>query len=320
MRTRFMVGDDMEIIQIELGKTIQLAQPIAACIGYFDGFHAGHQALFQATLQAAKQKGLKSAIITFDPDPWVVIKGIQNIKHLSSLQDRALWALQDGFDYMIIMQFTKDLAAQPPEDFIKQMLFPLGIQHLVCGFDFHFGARGKGNVAMLQQYESASFQVEEIKEVLYNNDKISSTRISKEVEAGNMQLVTKLLSRPYQMQGVVIPGRQQGRRIGFPTANIDLSDNYILPKQGVYVGEVIYDEQVYMGMVNVGYNLTFNTREDLSLEVNILDFHKMIYGERVVLRFLHYLREELKFANIEELIEQLKVDEADTRKYFEERR
>lgn len=307
----------MEIIEVKLGQPIVVPNKIAACIGYFDGFHVGHQGLFQATLEAAKKHHLYSAIITFDPDPWIVLKGMEQMTHISSLQDRARWALEFGFDYFVLIQFTKDLAALSPEQFVQDILTPLSINHLVCGFDFRFGAKGQGTANWLKNYQGGSFAVQEVPEITYEGTKISSTRITAEIEQGNMELVTKLLSRPYQVEGCVIPGRQQGRKIGFPTANVKLKDFYMIPKGGVYIGEVVYDQQQYQAMINIGYNPTFNNSETISIEVYILDFHKMIYGELLQVRFLKYLRTELRFESVEALIDRMKVDEQETRTYFE---
>lgn len=308
----------MEIIEVKLGQPIASTKQMAACIGYFDGFHVGHQGLFQATLAAAKKQNLHSAIITFDPDPWVVLKGIDQMTHISSLQDRARWALELGFDYFVLVEFTKELATLSPTVFADQILIPLSIRHLICGFDFRFGAKGEGSVQWLKEYAKATFKVQEVPEITYEGLKISSTRVTNEIEAGNMSLVTTLLSRPYQVEGYVIPGRQQGRNIGFPTANVKLKDFYIIPKRGVYIGEVVYDQQQYQAMINIGYNPTFNTSDTISIEVHILDFHKMIYGELLQVRFLSYLRPEAKFASVDELITRMQIDEHETRVYFEE--
>lgn len=308
----------MKVCNITLHDNAEINENIAACIGYFDGFHKGHQGLFYATLAAAKNKGIKSAIITFNPDPWVVLKGMkeEEITHISTLHDRQKWAEKLGFDYFIELNFTKEMACLDPQIFISSILEPLHIQHLVCGFDFHFGAMGKGNACVLK--EANKFEVEEIKEITYQGSKISSTRISEAIEQGNMELVSYLLTRPYTMSGTVIHGQAKGHKIGFPTANIALSGNYIATKQGVYIGKIKVRGKLYQTMVNIGYNPTFNLRDRISIEAYILDFEGDIYGEEVELMLYHFLREEKKYNSIEELQAVLKQNVIDTRNYFKE--
>lgn len=308
----------MEIISVSMCENNQIKEDIAACIGYFDGFHKGHQGLFFATLAAAKNKGLKSAIITFNPDPWVVIKGIDEseITHISTLKDRQGWAEKLGFDYFIELNFDKAMASLLPEDFINQILTPLHIKHLVCGFDFHFGLKGMGNPEILRNVNA--FEVEEIKEITYLGSKISSTRIVEAIENANMELVTYLLTRPYTLSGTVIHGQAKGHGIGFPTANIQLAGNYIPVKNGVYIGKILVNSREYKTMVNIGYNPTFNLRDRISIEAHILDFNEDIYGADVQLMLYHYLREEKKYNSIDELKAELHQNVLDTRNYFKE--
>lgn len=308
----------MKIVLVSMHENALINEDIAACIGYFDGFHKGHQGLFYATLAAAKNKGLKSAIITFNPDPWVVIKGIneEDITHISTLKDRQKWAKKLGFDYFIELNFDKKMANLMPEDFINRILMPLNIKHLVCGFDFHFGAKGMGNPEILRNVNL--FEVEEIKEITYLGSKISSTRISEAIEKGDMELVSYLLTRPYTMSGTIIHGQAKGHGIGFPTANIQLSGNYIPVKNGVYIGKILVNDSEYKTMVNIGYNPTFNLRERISIEAHILDFDMDIYGCDVELMLYHYLREEKKYNSIDELKAELNQNVLDTRNYFKE--
>lgn len=308
----------MKICSIKMHENINISENIAACIGYFDGFHRGHQGLFYATLSAAKNKGLKSAIITFNPDPWVVIKGIkeEEITHISTLKDRQRWAEKLGFDYFIELSFDKEMASLLPDEFIKLLLVPMRIQHLVCGFDFHFGMKGLGSPEFLKN--ANVFEVEEIKEITYLGNKISSTRISNAIEEGNMELATYLLTRPYTMCGTVIHGQSKGHLIGFPTANIKLSGNYIPAKKGVYIGKVRIKNREYQAMVNIGNNPTFNFQSNLSIEAYILDFNETIYDEEIQLMLYHYLREEKKYNSIDELKAVLQQNVFDTRNYFKE--
>ncbi len=311
------VYGSMKVKHIEVDK-VSISEDLVACIGYFDGFHVGHQALFKETLKEAKKYKLKSGLITFDPDPWVTIRGAKDVTHISTMNDRMKWAEEFGFDYFIILDFTKEMAGLSPEDFVEKLLVDNHIKHLVCGFDFHFGDKGKGNTDFLRSKCKEKISVCEIKEVSFNNEKISTTRINGEIEKGNMEFVRTLLSRPYMMHGHVIHGNEKGRTIGVPTANVGLDEPYVLPKVGVYVGKAEVRGKEYMAMINIGHNPTFNLVNNLSIEAHILDFNEIIYGEPITLYFYNYIRDEQKFSSVDELKKMLMQNIKDTRDYFGE--
>lgn len=308
----------MEIRLISLGNVEKIENGIVACIGYFDGFHKGHQSLFNATLKEANVKNIQSAIITFYPDPWVTIKGIdkRDVPHISTMQDRQRWAEEMGFDYFLMLDFTKEMAALSPNDFMENILRPLQVQYLVCGYDFHFGYKGSGNVEDLRQ--SKMFEVEEINEIQYLEEKISSTRISNAIMQGDMELTHALLSRPYTLYGSVIHGRKKGREIGFPTANIQLNGNYILPKVGVYLGKIEVQGKQYITVISFGYNPTFNHQDHVSIEAHILDFHEQIYDQQIKLEVYQYIRDEKKFDSISDLQQAIQQDCDTAISYFKE--
>lgn len=294
----------MEIINIDLDN-IQTLEPMSACIGYFDGMHIGHMQLIQETIIQANIKQLKSACITFHPDPWCVIKNIQNISHISSMEERIEIGKENGLDYWIILPFTSELSKMSVNEF-EQLLKQMNIQSLICGFDFSYGFKGQGNVQTLEK--QSYFDVVVVDEITYKNEKISSTRIEKEITNGNMEEVYHLLGRHYSIQGSVIDGRKLGKTIGFPTANIRCKYQSILPKIGVYIGFVNVDGNIYKCMINIGHNPTFNYQNNLSIEVYICDFNKEIYGKEITITFHKRIRDEKKFHSKEELIEQLKID------------
>ena len=294
----------MEIINIDLDN-IQTLEPMSACIGYFDGMHIGHMQLIQETIIQANIKQLKSACITFHPDPWCIIKNIQNISHISSMEERIEIGKENGLDYWIILPFTSELSKMSVNEF-EQLLKQMNIQSLICGFDFSYGFKGQGNFQTLEK--QSYFDVVVVDEITYKNEKISSTRIEKEITNGNMEEVYHLLGRHYSIQGSVIDGRKLGKTIGFPTANIRCKYQSILPKIGVYIGFVNVDGNRYKCMINIGHNPTFNYQNNLSIEVYICDFNKEIYGKEITITFHKRIRDEKKFHSKEELIEQLKID------------
>lgn len=307
----------MKVLNIVLNEQLLIDEDLAACIGYFDGFHYGHQGLFNQTLKAAKERNLKSALITFDPDPWVIIKGIDNITHLSSMEDRIKWAEDLGFDYFLILNFTREMSSLEPSKFVEEVLLKNRIKYLVCGFDFHFGAFGKGDAAFLKTYNKDVLRVKEIEEIVYEGSKISTTRITECIDKGDIEKANILLTRPYTLNGVVVKGNQKGRTIGFPTANIKLTNNYVMPQNGVYIGKVMIDNEEYQAMINIGHNPTFNLVDHTSIEAHIIDFNGDIYNKNIKVMLYKFIREEKKFDTVNDLIDELKKNVEQTKEYFE---
>lgn len=292
--------------------TVQTHENIVACIGYFDGFHLGHQSLFNKTLSEAASTSQLSALISFEPDPWTVLKKQTHIQHLTTLKDRKQLAEAMGFDIYITLQFNEEMATMDPLRFIDKLKYS-GIRTLICGFDFRFGHQGLGTIDTLKAAESDDFKVFVIEEKDYLHEKISTTRIKIALEQGQMELAQHLLGRTYGLKGIVVHGQQIGRKIGYPTANLKVDDEYILPKVGVYAGYVSLHGLMYTAMIGLGYNPTVKDDRIVSIEAHLFDFDQDIYDEEVDFLFVHYLRNELKFDGLEGLIEQLKIDELQCR-------
>ena len=192
-------------------------------------------------------------------------------------------------------------------DFINEFIVKTNIKHIICGFDFHFGKNGEGNFETLIQNEKNDYEVSVIKKQEYNHHKISSSYLKEALTNGDVELVEKLLGRYYCVSGKVVHGLKNGRKIGFPTVNID-ANNYFLPKNGVYGVIIVIDGKRYLGMANLGYNPTFNVLTKVSLEVNIFDFDQDVYGKNVTVFFIKKIRYEKRFNSIDELINQLNQD------------
>ncbi len=306
------------MIELKLShENLIINDKLAACIGYFDGFHLGHQSLFNKTLTIAKQKSLKSALISFDPDPWVVLHGVPNANHLTTINDRKVLAEKLGFDIWISIEFDKNMASLSPSEFIIK-LQSINIQELVCGFDFKFGSKGTGTIDTLLSAQSDNFHVHVISEYKVDNEKVSSTRIKIALKNGNMELVKQLLGRYYQLKGIVVGGKQIGRKIGYPTANLQVNSEYVLPKMGVYAGYVTIDSLRYQAMISIGLNPTVKDDRVVSIEAHIFDFDRDIYNKEVSFVYVQYLRPELKFNSLNGLIVQLKEDEKECRKVLKD--
>ncbi|WP_083647632.1 riboflavin biosynthesis protein RibF [Ileibacterium valens] len=281
-------------------------KPMSAAIGFFDGFHKGHEQLIAAAISEAKKNHLKSAVITFAPDPWTVFKPDANRDHLLSDEEKEQFCKNLGIDEMIIIEFTREFAALSPGQF-NEMLVKLNVKYLVCGFDFTYGYKGLGNPQTLKEQDA--FHVEVISSVNDEDGKISSSRIESLIRQGEVSKAASLLGYIYSVNGKVVHGFKRGSSLlGFPTANIETPAGIVLPELGVYTGMAAVDGILYPAMINVGYNPTFDNHS-ISIEGNLLDFHQDLYGKIVRFFFVSRIRPEIRFNNLDELITQLESDQ-----------
>ena len=285
-----------------------IQQP-SVTIGNFDGVHLGHQQLFDAVKNCAAERGGVSVVVTFDPHPLQVLKP-GGIKLISTTEQKIECIQQSGIDILVIIPFNRDFAATTAEDFVRQVLVDrLGVRDLFVGYDYAFGKGRVGDSEFLKaQGESRGFSVTVIEPFYKDSAIVSSTRVRELVMQGRMVDTAELLGRFYQIRGMVQHGKRRGaKEIGFPTANLHISEEDLVPRRGVYVCEVIYDETCYGGVINVGYNPTFSEGV-LIAEVHIFDFNKDIYGKPIKVNLLKFMREEEKFSSIEALSEQIAKD------------
>ena len=308
----------MEIIYLD-GQQLNMPASICSAIGFFDGLHLGHMALVDEVKRVSKQMGYKSALMTFDHHPLFVLGRITQEKYISSMEDRIEILNKEGIDYLFVIRFTKEVAALSPDAFIENYLVNLNIRHVVCGFDFRFGSRNSGSGETLIKYNPDILKVSIIDEVIFENEKISSTRIRNCLDEGHVEELNSLLNRHYAINGHVIGGKKIGREMGFPTANIDYG-SYYLPQNGVYAVKVYLDDKEYLGMCNIGYNPTFHLIDKRSLEVHIFDFDENIYDKHVSVEFYKKTRNEKKFSNKDELMNQLSSDKTTILEYFSKTR
>lgn len=291
------------------GKT-----PVALTIGNFDGVHLGHQAMLIRLKDAAKRLGLPACVMTFEPHPREFFAPDQAPARLTSLREKLKYLIQAEVDCIHVCRFNYDFARISPEQFITRILNrELSVRWLLVGDDFRFGARRTGDLAMLQAYSSANgFTVEAMPSVTIDNQRISSTATRQALAAGNLNQVRKLLGRPYSISGRVIDGDKLGKQIGFPTANIQLKYNHP-PLSGIFVVAVhgamkASPETVLPGVASLGVRPTIHENGKPVLEVHLFDFNQDIYGQHLQVDFLHKLRDEEKYADIDTLIVQIKKD------------
>lgn len=292
--------------------------PLSLAIGYFDGVHLGHQEVINKAKEMAKKNGWKSACLTFDPSPKAVFGNPDDVLYLTLLEEKI--SLMEGLqiDYLFIVPFTQDLAGRLPEQFIQEYIIQLHVKHLVAGFDFTYGKFGKGNMDTIEEHGKGNFTVTKIDKVTHDSKKISSTHIRNLIADGRVEEVPDYLGRYYRMTGIVVHGEKRGREIGFPTANIDASNQYVFPKIGIYVVRLYTGNKWVNGVGSIGFNPTFNEgKEKKFLEIHLIDFNRDIYGEKVIVEWHKRLRDEEKFSGIEALVEQISKDKQNAIDYFQ---
>lgn len=284
--------------------TMENKEPLTMTIGNFDGLHRGHQSLIEHT----KYEDTKSAVLTFFPHPMKVLRSMRDHVILMT-NDKKIELIQEmGIDHLFIATFNQDMAQTSKEAFISQ-LKKLNVKRLVLGADFRFASHASGNIYDLQKH----FEVVIISDVMHHDTRISSTYIKDLLYSGELARAQLLLGRPYGIEGNVIHGDKVGRTLGMPTANLDI-DSFVLPPNGVYHVSVVHNGITYPGALNIGYNPTINYSIKKRVEVYILNFNQMIYGDKLDIYFLQYLRSEKQFKSKEELITQLQKDIEDVKR------
>ena len=300
---------------IEITHPIQneqlIKEDVAMAFGFFDGMHRGHSKVFEALDIRAKEKNLKKAVTTFDPHPSVVLNPERKrTDYLTPLSDKLEMIEQHDIDYCIVINFSSRFANVTAEEFIKDYIINNHVKEVVAGFDFTFGKFGKGNMAVLNEIDE--FNTTIVGKLDLDSEKISTTSIRQALHEGNLQKANDELGYLYRIKGTVVQGEKRGRTIGFPTANVQPSDDYVLPKKGVYAVsiEIGAEHKIYRGVANVGVKPTFHdpSKAEVVIEVNIFDFEENIYGERVIAYWHHYLRPEVKFDGIDALVSQMNDD------------
>lgn len=281
-------------------------------IGTFDGVHLGHQKIFQRLKELKQQTGLKTVVLTFEPHPRKVLFPEQKDLKLLTLIDEKL-ALFDkyGIDVAVVYPFSKQFSEMDTHFYIQEILVrSLNVKHLVIGYDHKFGKNRSGDISTLKYYApELKFTVEEISVKDIDHMAVSSSKIRKALEEGQVEVAADFLGHAFFLNGVVVKGKQLGRTLGYPTANIKPeAEEKIVPKTGVYFVEVIIQNKKHYGMLNIGTNPTTDSDFRRKIEVFIFDFNSDIYGQSIQLNFIKWLREEKKFANLTELKNALEED------------
>ncbi|KAA3438544.1 bifunctional riboflavin kinase/FAD synthetase [Rufibacter hautae] len=279
--------------------------------GTFDGVHIGHQKILSRLMEAARQSDGQSVVISYWPHPRTVLHPEDDSLHLLSTIEERIEALRAfGVDYLLLLPFTREFAQLSSEEYIQQILIQaIGTKKLVIGYDHRFGKNREGGFDYLQQNaQRYGFTVEEIPRQDIDAVGVSSSKIRTALEHGDVATAAKYLGRPYSLTGTVVKGKQLGRTIGYPTANVEPQEKLkLVPAQGIYAVTVQTQNGNYKGMLSIGTNPTVQgTRQ--TIEVNIFDFEADLYGQEITLSFVSYLRAEEKFNGLEALTQQLHLD------------
>jgi riboflavin kinase/FMN adenylyltransferase len=303
---------------LDIEKTNDVYPGIGLTIGNFDGVHLGHRELLRKIKDECRNKSLLFVVVTFIPHPQKIIQPEKERFLINSYDQRRKLLHSLGVDVLIEIGFTRDFSTLSPENFLrKHLLIYPELKHFYLGYDFAFGANKEGGYDLVKNLCKPLGVEVEIQPKFESLGKVvSSSLIREKVASGKINEVEQFLSRPFHLEGVVIKGEGRGKKIGFPTANIQVSGDLIVPQRGVYVTRTIYNGMTYNSITNIGYNPTFKNTQETHIETNLFDFDIDIYGENLDIEFLYKVRDEQKFLTVNELIAQIKTDVDFAKKYL----
>ena len=308
----------MRVISIE--DKVEIVNPVVT-IGIFDGVHKGHRYILDKLISRAKEVGGHSVVVTLWPHPRIVLnKDVWDFKLLHSKEEKAKCLEKFGVDYLMIVPFTTELASLDACDFVQEYLVDkLNVSRLLIGYDNKFGKDRKGDPDGLSECsDKYGFIIEKLDEFKSVEDNVSSTSVRKALLDGNLPVASELLDYDYFLSGTVIQGNHLGRKIGYPTANINPHTAYkLIPKDGVYAVKVEVEDKLYFGMLNIGVRPTLDSANPVKvIEVHILDYEGDIYDKDIIIYFIKRIRDEQRFMGLESLRGQLEKDEREIRAFF----
>lgn len=279
-------------------------------LGTFDGVHFGHKSILNKLIESTKNSDEESLVLTFFPHPRMILEQDSDIKLLTTIEEKADLLNKLGIDNLVIQKFDNSFSQLLPEDFVKQVLVNIfNVKKIIIGYDHRFGKNRAADIYDLIAFgEKYNFEVEQISAEEIDNVSVSSTKIRTALLSGNIKLANEYLGYEYFLKGIVVKGKQLGRTIEYPTANIVVKEKYkLIPAIGVYVAFVIIDGKKYYGMLNVGTNPTIGDNP-LTIEIHIFDFNEDIYGKEVEIGFIDKIRNQQKFNSLDELKSALSSD------------
>lgn len=295
--------------KINLSNYKESRFPTAVALGNFDGIHIGHRSLIETMVEESRRLNLKPSLLLFSNHtrslvdkhtPRSIISMDQKLEILEGL----------GVELVYIMEFDRDLMSLSPADFVEKILIDrMNTKLIVVGFDYRFGHKASGDTKDLEELsKNFHYHLKVINPIKDGETVVSSSKIRELIREGRVEEAERSLGRPYTIIGKVIAGESRGTKLGFPTANIELGDNYVLPKTGVYYSHTKVDGKTYKSATNIGYNPTFNNNKTIKIETYILDFQGDIYGKTIEVSFKKFLRDDIKFNQVSDLISQMEAD------------
>ena len=312
----------MEIVKLKepYDKNAIVDSPIVLALGFFDGVHRGHQEVIKRAIEKGKSLGVKVAVMTFDRHPKIIFQNIdgEKFKYLTMLDEKLEHFKNLGVDIAYVVKFDENLAYLSPQDFIDKYVVGLHAICVVAGQDYTYGKHDIANMDTISDFAKGRFEIITVDHLQRNDQKISSTQIRKDLDSGNVEAANLLLGYQYENHGTVEHGFKRGRKIGFPTLNVSIPKNERILGEGVYAVKVKIDKDNlwYEGMASIGHNETFGDDLEKTVEINLFNFDKSVYGEKIIVKWYKFLREMVKFDSVEELIDQLNKDKRDTEAFF----
>ncbi len=290
-------------------EAYQPQKPTAVTIGSFDGVHLGHQKVLHDLKIIAKDNDARAVVISFEPHPRIFFNPETDLRLLTTSDEKTALLSQQNIDDLILQKFDADFASQDAETFVKKMLENLNMKDLLIGYDHRFGKDKSGDFEFIKSLEQKyGFRTHKIEPLKMNGQEISSSLIRQTLADGAVDVAQTFLGRPYELSGRVVEGNRLGRKLGFPTANIDVEDKYkLIPKQGVYLVQSTIDDKPVFGMMNIGFRPTIAGKKQI-MEIHYFDFSGDLYGKNLIVRFLKRLRNEQKFPDLNALQNQLEKD------------
>ncbi len=293
-------------------------KPTIATIGTFDGVHLGHKKILEQIIASAKSQDCESLVLTFFPHPRMVLQEGTEMKQLNTLNEKIALLENLGIDHLVVHPFDKDFSRLTAEDFVKQVLVDtFQIKKIIIGHDHRFGRNRTADINDLTEFGNTyGFEVEQISAEAINEVSISSTKIRTALSEGNIELANDYLGYEYSLTGIVSKGKQLGRTIGYPTANIHIEEEYkLIPQNGVYVTKSVLNGKTVYGMMNIGNRPTVDGTT-LTIEVNFFDFDQDLYDQKITVSLLKRMRNEQKFESLDALKNQLALDKSTTQDYI----
>ncbi len=280
-------------------------------IGTFDGVHLGHQQILKQLIDISRKSKLKSVLLTFFPHPRMVLQPDVPMHLIQTIEERERALAKTGLDYLVIHPFSAEFSRLSADDYVKRVLVQqLKVQKVVVGYDHRFGRNRTASLEDMYHYADIyDFELIEIDAKKIDSTAVSSTKIRKAIDEGNIELANTYLGQPFTLEGMIVHGDKRGRELSYPTANMDLQNPHkIVPKQGVYLVKSNLSNRVVYGMMNIGTKPTFDASMP-SIEVHFFDWNDDLYGQAVQVELLKWVREERKFSSVEELQTQIQADE-----------